>query len=231
MKLDEAIARLRVALARGIPSDDDRYSDRYIYSEFKTTRALAIYQKLNKYHSVSQYNYNTIDCLELELGQYSDCPCYTDDCYILRSVNPLPEIVSYKDGLAIEGVYTINGKEITYMQQKKSKFKEFRRTGHKDLFYFIHNDYLYVLGSTKLKVVSMTAVFVDPTELADMEACEDPNNPVVCYDPYAEDFPIDEELFNTIESMILAKHMQYDERMEVDNENNARDTQITNERE
>lgn len=231
MTILEAIARIKAPLSAGISADDERISDRYLYSELKTTRAKVLHQRLNSYHSLSQNNYTTIDCMPLELGQYSDCPCYTTDCYILRSKYPLPRIITYKDGLAIEGVYTLDGREITLMQQKKSQFRRFRRTGHDDLFYFIHNNYVYVLGSTTLKVISITAAFADPMELSSISACGNGDDPSACFDLTTSDFPIDDDLFDSVEKIILQKHLQVDERMPNDTENNARDTEQTNERE
>lgn len=230
MKINEAISRLRVLLENGIASDDNQLSNRFLYSILKTLRTKRIRQKLDSILYLSPFYYNTIDCLPLELGKFADCPCFTNDCFILRSKYKLPKVMSTRNKLAIKAITTIQGKSLYETTPTKDEYKKYTNTKKEGLFYFIHNGYLFVTGSTTLKVVTFTAIFENPLDLAGINACDpDGNNlPSVCFDPKSQDFPIDEDLFDDIEDMALEKLVKVMARMPNDSENNARDAQVVN---
>lgn len=230
MKINEAISRLRVLLENGIASDDNQLSNRFLYSILKTLRTKRIRQKLDSILYLSPFYYNTIDCLPLELGKFADCPCFTNDCFILRSKYKLPKVMSTRNKLAIKSITTIQGKSLYETTPTKDEYKKYTNTKKEGLFYFIHNGYLFVTGSTTLKVVTFTAIFENPLDLAGINACDtDGNNlPGVCFDPKSQDFPIDEDLFDDIEDMALEKLVKVMARMPNDSENNARDAQVVN---
>lgn len=182
MKINEAISRLRVLLENGIASDDNQLSNRFLYSILKTLRTKRIRQKLDSILYLSPFYYNTIDCLPLELGKFADCPCFTNDCYILRSKYKIPKVISTRNKLAIKAITTIKGTSLYETTPTKDEYKKFSRTKKEGLFYFIHNGYLYVIGSTTLKVVTFTAIFENPLDLAGINACDPEGNnlPNVC---------------------------------------------------
>lgn len=229
MKINEAISRLRVLLENGVASDDTQLAHRFLYSILKTLRTKRIRQRIDSVLYLSPFYYNTIDCLPLELGKFADCPCFTNDCFILRSKYKIPKIVSTRNKLAIKAVTTIDGKNIYETSPTKDDHKEYSRTKTKNLFYFIHNGYLFITGSTTLKVVTITAIFENPLDLADINACDPDGNalPIVCFDPKEQDFPIDEDLFDDIEDMALEKIYKVMLRMPNDNENNAKAAELT----
>lgn len=229
MKINEAISRLRVILKNGIASDDNMLSSRFVYSILKTLRTKRIRQKLDSYFYLSPFYYSTIDCLPLELGHFADCPCFTNDCFILRSKYKIPKIMSTRNKLAIKAVNTINGKIISESSPTKEEYKKYTKTKKDELAYFIHNNYLFIKGSTTLKVVSITAIFENPLDLTTINAC-DPNGNELgpCYDPTTQDFPIDEDLFDDVENMALDKLVKTMMRMPEDNENNAKNNQTAN---
>lgn len=230
MKINEAISRLRILLENGIASDDTQLSNRFLYSILKTLRAKRIRQKLDSILYLSPFYYNTIDCLPLELGKFADCPCFTNDCFILRSKYKIPKVMSTRNKLAIKAITTIQGKSLYETTPTKDEYKQYTNTKKEGLFYFIHNGYLYITGSTTLKVVTFTAIFENPLDLAGINACDsDGNNlPNACFEPKTQDFPIDEDLFDDVEDMVLEKLVKVMARMPNDSENNARDAQIVN---
>lgn len=230
MKINEAISRLRVLLENGIASDDNQLSNRFLYSILKTLRTKRIRQKLDSILYLSPFYYNTIDCLPLELGKFADCPCFTNDCFILRSKYKIPKVMSTRNKLAIKAITTIQGKSIYETTPTKDEYKEYTNTKKDGLFYFIHNGYLFITGSTTLKVVTFTAIFENPLDLAGINACDTEGNnlPNVCFNPKTQDFPIDEDLFDDVEDMALEKLVKVMARMPNDSENNSRDAQIVN---
>jgi len=223
MKLNEAITRLKVALNKGIPSNDGRYSSEYLYSQLKTMRAKRLRQKLDQFAFISNYTFSTIDCIPLVLGQFSDCPCFTSDCFILRSKYQIPQLISYRSGLYLK-VFTISGKEISETSKIKENNKQYRKTQVNELGYFFHNNYLFIVGSTTLKTVMLTGIFVDPLELEEIPLCDPEGNPLngTCFNPLTENFPIDEELYEDIEAMIIQKILTFEQSTTEDTENNDR---------
>ena len=230
MKINEAISRLRVILKNGIASAGNTLSSRFLYSILKTLRTKRIRQKLDSYFYLSPFYYSTIECLPLELGKFNDCPCFTNDCFILRSKYKIPKIMSTRNKLAIKSVTNLNGMIISESTPTKEEYKKYTRTKKDELSYFIHNNYLFIKGSTTLKVISITAIFENPLDLASINAC-DPNGiqlDVCIYDPTKEDFPIDEDLFDDVENMALEKLVKTMMKMPEDNENNAKNNQAIN---
>lgn len=229
MKINEAISRLRVILKNGIASDDNTLSSRFLYSILKTLRTKRIRQKLDSYFYLSPFYYSTIQCLPLELGKFNDCPCFTNDCYILRSKYEIPKIMSTRNKLAIKAVTNLNGKILSESSPTKEEYKKYTKTKKDELTYFIHNNYLFIKGSTTLKVVAVTAIFENPLDLSTINACDTEGNELdVCvYDPSKQDFPIDEDLFDDVENMALDKLVKVMIKMPEDNENNAKNNQIS----
>lgn len=220
MTINDAITRIKVPLANGIPSDDFPYSDEHIYSMLQTMRSKRLRQKMDQDAFISQFSYSVIDCVPLEWGKYSDCPCYTSDCFILRSKYKIPSFISNRTGLPII-VTTLNGNIISEGSITKEQFNNYKRSKVKTLNYFIHNDYLYITGSNQLKVVSIKGILNDPLELKDIPICDTEGNSLgVCHDPLNEKYPIDMELFEDIETMILEKAFKYRQYGIKDEENN-----------
>lgn len=229
MKIGGAIARLKVALNKGVPSNDSRYSDEFLYSQLMTMRAKRLRQKLDQFAFISPFTFSFIDCVPLELGKFADCPCFTTDCWILRSKYKIPQLISYRSGLYLK-VYTIEGKEISETSQIKNKLKEHRKVNVDSLGFFFHNDYLYITGSTTLKVVSLNGIFSDPMKLKDLPRCDTNGNslPITCFNPLEDEYPIDEELYEDVEMLVIQKLLSYEQSTFEDTENNDRKNIQTN---
>jgi hypothetical protein len=212
-------------------STDGLITDRAIASEIKNNTILLVKRETNMRRLWSTDTlFTTIPCLEMVQVAISECCDYTDPCTISRSKYKLPKVMSTRNKLAIKAITTIQGKSLYETTPTKDEYKKYTNTKKEGLFYFIHNGYLFVTGSTTLKVVTFTAIFENPLDLAGINACDpDGNNlPGVCFDPKSQDFPIDEDLFDDIEDMALEKLVKVMARMPNDSENNARDAQVVN---
>lgn len=206
MKISNAISRLQISLNGGVPSNDSRYSSEFLYSNLITMRAKRLRQKLDQSAHLSHENFTTIDCLPLELGTFADCPCYTSDCKILRSKYEIPSLIGSRIGNFIK-LYTLDGIEINETSPSKVQLKKYRKTQSKDLAYYFHKNRLYIIGSTSLKVVMLVAIFFDPVELSSLPKCNTEGTPlsIPCFNPEEEDFPMDQELYEDVEQMLLQK--------------------------
>ena len=210
MKISELIQRILSLYSKGVQSDDSRLSKRHVYSKILTARSRLILQKLNKRQAISQWNYQTIDCIELIKAEPYECPCLPSvGCTILRSKFPLPTpLTGMLDGHALQSVTSLEGSVIyseTTWQNKKYK-KGSKYTADKP-DYYIRNGYIYLTTKKGPKSFSVTGLFEDPLEVeaydticgnipcgknVPSEECPD------CVSPLDKDLPIDKSMVETL---------------------------------
>ena len=223
MILNDILSRLNITLNNGIPSDDKRYSDRYLYSILIAIRAELIKQKAAKYNFLNLFNYQTTPCLSLELSNLDDCDCIPDGvgCKYKRTSQLLPEILTSRDKFLISSVRDLAGNIISMTTLENSQADKHSRLKKDYTRWFLHNNRIYITSNnTDLTKIIITGVFFDPVEVADLEGCAD--DPVTCYDPFTSDFPIDKELLNTVIRMTQEEVMKYTMRIPQDMQNDAK---------
>lgn len=205
MKVKDLIYRIQSLYNKGLPSDDNRLSNRLIYNKFLTIRSKLISQEVKKKQRLSRWNYHTIPCIELIEVTSHECPCLPPvGCAVLRSKHKLPKPLSGLNGHIIESVTTIDKSiridETTLTAVKYQKGNKY--TANK-LSFYIHNDYLYINTPTDIRVVTLTGLFEDPTEVKLFENfckennCKDCDNQD-CIDYLEEEFPIDQDMIETM---------------------------------
>lgn len=224
MLVGEVISSIRALLSRGQPSDDLRWNEPLIYHSVKTVRARLIKNKKDKFQELSPFTYQTLECFPLDWTTLYDCPCYTVDCKYLVSRYDLPTILSYRNGLLIDSVRTLAGKKIDRLDLTEVEYNKYSKTKKNALGWFIHNNKLVIVGNSKLKVITVRAIFDDPLALSEVPVCDSDGaeSGDTCFNPRTSDFPIEQEMINDLEMMVVEKIMKYGERNVQDNENNAK---------
>lgn len=202
MKTEKLMERVRSLISEKYHIGDHIYSRRHIYNKLITARAKLIYQEMSKKKELSLWNYQTIPCIELILVPAYQCPCFPPiGCDILRSRYKLPKPITSLFGTLISSVHTIDRtvklNEVTLNAVNYLKGNKF---SNKILAYFIQDGYLYVVSNTALKVVSLVGAFEDPLDVLNFpNACEeDCIDCIKCRDYREEDFPIDNNLIDTL---------------------------------
>lgn len=223
MLIKEIISNIRGILSRGPVSDDTKISERQVYFILKYLRAKLIKQKADKYNYISDFNYQYIDCLPLELAPDGECECYDSGCKVLKSTWKVPRIIVNRNQLMTKGIFTQAGVEIFPATEQDLKRFKYSKTKLGKFTYEIRNDYLYVRGTERLKVVKLTAIFEDPFEANIPGACGDD---VSCFDPETTDFPLDMELVEAINKLTYDEIFNVMMRVSGDNENNAADDNV-----
>ena len=110
MKTEEIIQRVQSLYSKGVQSDNSRLSSRHIYSKLLTSRSKLLHQKLSKRQKISQFNYQTLPCVELIEAPKNECPCLPPvGCTILKSKYPLPKVLVSLNAHAIEYVTSVDG--------------------------------------------------------------------------------------------------------------------------
>lgn len=202
MKIGELIQRVQSLYSKGVASDDSRLSSRHIYNKLLTTRAKLISEQAKKKQRVSQWNYQTISCIELIKVPAHECPCLPPiGCDMLRSKYKLPKPLTGLSGSLIQTVTTIDRSykldEVTMNAVKSLRGNKYAA---KSLRYFIEEGYIYVTTPSKINFIRLTGLFEDPIlasqhEIFCNENCEDCKK---CIDYQEEDFPIDNNMIDTL---------------------------------
>ena len=228
MTIGEIIQRIQSLYSKGVNSDDSRLMNRHIYNKLLTVRARLISQEAKKKQRISQWNYQTIPCVELIKVPAHDCPCIPPvGCEILRSKYKLPKPLSGLSGTLIQSVTSIDRSlKIDEISINAIKAQKGNKYTPKKINYFIQSGYLYISTPTKLEVVSVIGLFEDPIEVktfiglcgAECEDCKD------CIDYQEENFPIDNDLTDAMIELSINELVQVFSQSIEDETNNSRDT-------
>lgn len=162
MKLGEVIQRVQSLYSKGVESDDSRLSSRHTYNKLATVRALLIKQSQAKKEKVGENSYSIIDCLELIYVSPHNCPCLPlVGCKVLRTKNPIPNILENKRTFLIDYVSTLDGNRLFSLTNKLSYlFEKYDRFFKSDKF-IIEDNYIYLYGKDLPKYIKIRAVFDD----------------------------------------------------------------------
>lgn len=209
MILRELIQRIQSLYSKGVHSDDSRLTSRHIYNKLLTTRSRLISQVAQKKQKVSQWNYQTLPCVELIKVPAHQCPCIPPiGCDILRSKYKLPKPLSGLSGSLIQNVTSIdrslkiNEVSINALNsQKGNKYTPAK------ISYFIQEGYLYISTPSKIEVVSVIALFEDPIEVKQFKNLCDTDTPP-CVNYLEEDFPIDNDLIDALIELSVQELLQ-----------------------
>ena len=191
MLVKEFIQRVQSLYSKGVQSDDTRLSSRHIYHIGKTLRTKLFRQQINAKQKVSQWNYQSLNCIKMVEVQEAQCPCVKPvGCKIYRSKYKIPSLITSKNKHAIQSLTSIENSlefnETTLLAKKYSKGRKY--TSSKPEF-FIDEDYIYLTTKKAPKIVSLIALFEDPIEAQDfIQLCEGENPDCRSYLDY--DFPI-----------------------------------------
>lgn len=192
------IQRIQSGYSKGVQSSDSRLTARHIYNKFLTVRARLFYEKSNKKQKISDWNYQTLNCVELIEVPAHQCPCVPPvGCEVLRSKNKLPRPITNMNAHLIKAVTSITGENIySEITLKEKQYKKGNKYTSNKPDYFIEDGYLYtthIKGSPRiLKVVMLPG---DPLEARQFESyCDDCPECVDCESPLDMDFPIDDEM-------------------------------------
>ena len=202
MLIGEVIQRVQALYSKGTPSDDSRLSNRHIYNKLRSIRAMLLSQSLNKKQKVSEWNYQTIPCIELIEIDINECPCTPQtNCKILRSKYKLPKPLLSLSDVAIKNVSTIDRKKIFDKYSLSSHAYKIgnKFTSEKESFFF-EAGFLYIFSKTPKKVIRLVGLFEDPVEVENyiLEFCNDCTDCITCLDYLNISFPIDESMIDTV---------------------------------
>lgn len=227
MKIGEIIQRIQSLYSKGVESDDTRLMSRHIYNKLLTVRARLISQDAKKKQRISQWNYQTLSCVELIKVPAHDCPCLPPiGCEMLRSKHKLPKPLTGLSGTLIQTVTTIDRNqklnEVTMNSVASQKGNKYTSKSNN---YFIENGYLYVTTpNSKLSVVRVVGLFEDPNEVNMFKSyCEDCIDCMDCVDFSKEDFPLDNDMIDAMIELTIKELIVMFSQIQEDNRNDSID--------
>lgn len=197
MIIGEAINRIQSLYSKGTASDDSRLSSRHIYNKLLTVRSLMFKRQMNKKSIVSNWNTQTIDCIEMIDATASECNCVgsLNNCDIKRSKYPIPNTISGDMGDTLT-VSSIDG-YVNYAQTTwdHSKYIIGAKYASQKLYFYIHNSYIYIINS-RATSIAVTGIFQDPTTVyAFIQLCDDS---VPCIDYKQIDFEMSNDMMDSV---------------------------------
>ena len=130
MLTEEIIQRVQSLYSKGVQSDDSRLSSEHIYNVLTSVRSFLLSNKLKSKSKVSDWNYQTIGCIEIIEVKGIDCPCLPDiGCRMFRSKHKLPTPITDYSRDTITTVATVDGSKVfnltTINRKRFSKGKRF----------------------------------------------------------------------------------------------------------
>lgn len=231
MKIGEIIQRIQSLYSKGVQSDDSRLSSRHIYNKMLTVRSKLIYQKANKKQKLSQWNFQTLPCVELVKAEVHECPCLPPiGCEILKTKYPLPKPIVNLTSHLIQNVSTIDGSiiysEIGWNEYKYKKGNKY--TANKP-DYFIRNGHIFLTYKSGPKVVTVTGLFEDPWEAEKFPSfCEDCTDCVNCENVLDKEFPLDNDLLDVLVEFCIQELIVIFTQNQQDKTNNSKDDNQSN---
>ena len=86
MLVKEIIQRIQSLYSKGVQSSDSRLTARHIFNKVLTVRTKLLSQQSAKKQKISDWNYQTISCVELIEIPPHQCPCIPPlGCELVRS--------------------------------------------------------------------------------------------------------------------------------------------------
>lgn len=218
-------------------STDAMITDRVIASEIRNNTLLLVKRETNlRKLWATDTIFTTIPCLEMISVPITECCTYNDEITIARSKHKLPKIAEGNYQYTIQGVYSVNIlggkgkklKEITinrYINILKLPFV------HKEEYYWITNDYLYI-SNPFVEMVRMTAMFEEdiPNEILypDCECNAKPSLSELCKNPLDKEFNLPGYLEKQVLELTSQKLLQTYFNLKADNTEEGLDEQAPN---
>lgn len=221
----EIVQRVQSLYSKGVQSDDSRLTSRNIYNKMITVRSKLISQEAKKNQTTSQWNYQTLDCIELIKALPYECPCQPAvGCEIYRTKEKLPRPLTDLNGHLIQSVTNVTGSivydEITWKDKKDKQYEKYT-SARPD--YYIRNEYMYITQKKGAEVISITGLWDDPWVAYNYPSSCSATSEVTCLSPLDMDFPIDGDMIDTMVELAVKELVIVFQEGLQDTSNNAQD--------
>lgn len=214
--LQKIIDDIRAIASSGSNPNEFKIPDEEIAYWVTQVRATLIAQSLAKKDDLNDTWLQTISCMKLEQADESECCLAPSNCYVLKTVDKLPNTIDTWKANWIVSVITPYGNLISKSNRFANKYQKYNKyTGNKR-YYYLKNNYIYIVNDQLLDYINVTALFEDPTELNNFVTCSNES----CFD-YESDYPISANMTGQLTDIIIKTKVIPFMQFPADNENNA----------
>lgn len=199
-----------------------RIEDAQIAYFIHQARSKFIAEAITKRENITDVWVQSIDCMELIQVDKSDCCIVPTGCYILRTKNKIPNTIENFSDNSILRVTTPNGEIIAKSNPFKNKYNQYNRFTKSKGFWYLQNEYLYIINEQLLTYISVFGLFEDPEELSQYLSCS--GEPCYTWD---SDYPVTLKMANDITNYIIrSKVLPLMQFPQDTTNNNSNDTSI-----
>ena len=226
MLIRQLIDRIQELYSKGVSSDDSRLSNRHIYNKLMSVRSRLMSEKARKRQAI---RYQFLSCIQLIDAPISECCCIPDNaCKVRRSKHKLPRLMMAMDDYLINFVATLNRRNINKINPTDiDHIISGSKYAKKSTFYYIQNDYLYIVGNDKLEIVMMEALFEGDIPQYFIDCCDETGVVTDCVSPLDKEFSIDSELIEPLITLSKEELIGDFLQMREDVSNDTSDTNLT----
>lgn len=191
-------------------TDDTRYTDDFLYFEFKNTTNTLIRQEYNQLQRTIDSEMLKTICLELEQVDASECPECTisEDCEVVRTVKKLPKYIELHNRNSITRVAPIGvmNRPINFTSRNRVTYIGEESYEKNQIYAFKHdNGHMYLKSKNPffntLEYITVTGLPEDPLQLKEY-SCD--SSGTICFSEN-EKYPINSWMANTAIDMIVSK--------------------------
>lgn len=172
---------------------DDYISARYILSiGYNQVQYIINNRPLSKIYR-NQDVFTNVGCVEMRRIKSHSCPIgsFRTCDKIMRSKEKIPKLFNAKSGYLIESITNIDhSEEYQPLRNPKDFSSNKKRQFSKHIkYYYIHNEYLYILNTTS-EIVNISGMFRNPNDAKKISTCDSANE---CLSPLEDKFVCPDE--------------------------------------
>jgi hypothetical protein len=178
---------------------------------------------------ISSWNYQTIDCVEMEYASLFDCECVETGCKVLKSKHPIPKpfMNLMQEEIKVNNIEgTITFSQVDYTKKSHQKGNRYAKNTPS---FFVKDNHLYITGIRNLFLVSITGLFQDPIEVknfSELSRCKNGGTQSLCNDPLEMEFPIDDNLIDALIELTVNELINYFKASLEDRDSNRMDDTV-----
>lgn len=203
MRVGEIIQRVQSKFSSGVQDDSVWLSNRYVYNILLSARNTLFEQSANKKQYISDWNFQTLPCVEMIEVPLVDCPGMPKLPYtILRTKHELPRVVSNLSGDMMGNIFAVDGlTKIDKGNFSTAKYRDGNKYTSNRPVFFIRNKYGWIQGTKIPAVLIGPALFEDPIEAMMFPSfCEE--NVPSCTSYLDLEFPADSDMARVLVGMV-----------------------------
>lgn len=189
---------IRGIASSGSNPNEFRIPDEQIYWWIDEIRAVLISQSLAKKDDLNDTWLQTISCMEMEQADEAECCLAETGCYVLKTVKKIPATIDTWKANWIVSVTTAAGEPISKSNRFANKYQKYSKYTGSTRYYYLKNDYLYIVNDQLLESINVTALFQSPSDLANYVTCEDE----ACFTPESP-YPISANMSSQLVDIII----------------------------